>query len=39
MESIKQGEGDVILAALGSVWGLEIKKMRYNREVLGPRLH
>lgn len=25
MENIKQGEGDVILAALGCIWGLEIR--------------
>lgn len=34
MENIKQGKGDVTLAALGCIWGLEIKGMRYNQEAL-----
>lgn len=35
MENIRQGKWDVILAALGCIWGLEIKGMRYNQEALG----
>lgn len=35
MENIRQGEGDVTSAALGSIWELEIKGMKYNQESLG----
>lgn len=35
MEIIKQREEDVTLAALGSIWELEIEEMKYNQEALG----